>query len=539
MDPKQSPQHGHGVRTMADDIAAAKAGNGPQKPPVPRADAPRDKSLLSGSESMLTISEKDSENDAVIVTDKQRRPSILGALKDATTEIAKDTTHAALKPLTPPPPKEKPKVTPGSERKDVVTKAVTNKLEVPKKDHESVLGRVRTLAQDAERVTGKPFVIRKREEHEAQKSSSWSHFIGKKDRVIEAEKQNLVTATVTKRAPDQQQATPSRLTEMLRAKEEGKREAPKIVAADVPPQSVPEVPKPAPVVETPPPPKVVPPPPPIPVPEPIKPTAEPEPQRVAIPQSAPEAPREEKRPEPQELPKEVKQKGPSLWSRIAAVTSRIAIGRVVLAALGVMLTVGIIGSGVYYMVNRTPNVPVLTAETGFFKADEILGVPLVNSRTGILTAIQSAIANQEETISQIVFTVPGTQDAAGATTADFFAVLSPRINDAAVRTLDARMMVGGVQTSGTHPYIILKTSNFDVAFAGMLEWEANLSQDLAPLYGQGGGNRFIDRQVAGKPVRVLYDTTLNAQIVYGFVNRNTIIITTTEAAFAEIIAAFE
>src|SRR5690606_28861342 len=35
----------------------------------------------------------------------------------------------------------------------------------------------------------------------------------------------------------------------------------------------------------------------------------------------------------------------------------------------------------------------------------------------------------------------------------------------------------------TEPYIIMKATSFDVAFAGMLEWEKTMSADLSPLYG--------------------------------------------------------
>ncbi|MBX2866486.1 hypothetical protein KTR10_00800 [Candidatus Kaiserbacteria bacterium] len=124
-----------------------------------------------------------------IVSDKKRK-GVFGQLKDAATEIAGSATKAVqeVKVFEEP---EEPKVTPGTERKDIIERAVQDAEQAPQDDHDVVIERIRTFQKDAERVSGKPYLIKKNKE---QTKSSWSHVIG--DKPAEQKKE-----TETKPAP--------------------------------------------------------------------------------------------------------------------------------------------------------------------------------------------------------------------------------------------------------------------------------------------------------------------------------------------------
>ncbi len=96
------------------------------------------------------------------------------------------------------------------------------------------------------------------------------------------------------------------------------------------------------------------------------------------------------------------------------------------------------------------------------------------------------------------------------------------------------------------PFIIMRVTNFDVGFAGMLQWERAMSADLSPLFGatviesfdpyartdtQVRNAFFKDTFVSNYNVRLLIDETGEDRIIYAFIDKNTILITTTKNAF--------
>lgn len=105
-------------------------------------------------------------------------------------------------------------------------------------------------------------------------------------------------------------------------------------------------------------------------------------------------------------------------------------------------------------------------------------------------------------------------------------------------------------TPQRQPFIIMRVTSFDTAFAGILEWERTMSADLSPLFGDVVINSFdpsarTDTQVreaffkdiiaSNKNVRLLLDEEGKDRIVYTFTNQNTILITTTREALDEIL----
>jgi hypothetical protein len=86
---------------------------------------------------------------------------------------------------------------------------------------------------------------------------------------------------------------------------------------------------------------------------------------------------------------------------------------------------------------------------------------------------------------------------------------------------------GGV--NGSDAYIVLNVSSFDIGFAGMLAWEKTLQSDLSVLFNgtQLRGTSFTDTLTSNKNIRLLVDAQGNDVITYAFVNKNTIVITST------------
>lgn len=131
-------------------------------------------------------------------------------------------------------------------------------------------------------------------------------------------------------------------------------------------------------------------------------------------------------------------------------------------------------------------------------------------------------------------------------TFDLFDVLRLRIPDPLTRTLNKQFMLGVHRKETREPFLVLETSFFENAFPSMIAWEPFMNADLAPLFGQvleGGPpvtfsptapSPFIDLVINNKDARVLYDEFGDIVLLYVFMDRSTIVITTTRETFLEV-----
>ncbi|MCI0566003.1 hypothetical protein L0Y46_02275 [bacterium] len=108
--------------------------------------------------------------------------------------------------------------------------------------------------------------------------------------------------------------------------------------------------------------------------------------------------------------------------------------------------------------------------------------------------------------------------------------------------IEGRFMLGMHAFNGNQPFFIFKTILFENAFAEMLSWEATIAREVMPVFGLGAPDRdlqnkkFRDLVIKNKDVRVLEDNGGRTVLLYSFVNRDTLIITTSEDTFLEIVA---
>lgn len=130
---------------------------------------------------------------------------------------------------------------------------------------------------------------------------------------------------------------------------------------------------------------------------------------------------------------------------------------------------------------------------------------------------------------------------------NFLNAIEARLPSSFLRTLKQNFMFGIHVFDGNQPFLILKTGFFENAFAGMLEWENYMNEDLAPLFGPkivSSGIRLIEEEspitfkdivIKNKDVRTIIDeSTGKIILMYSFIDKETIAITTNEHTFREI-----
>jgi hypothetical protein len=156
----------------------------------------------------------------------------------------------------------------------------------------------------------------------------------------------------------------------------------------------------------------------------------------------------------------------------------------------------------------------------------------------------SLASSMQATIGDIIFIA--TQDS--ATSSAYQAAPSAlfkgtRIPDRLLRTLSRDYMIGVHAFDGNSPFLILKTTFFQNAFPGMLEWEKDMRNDLLPLIRidhfdaeriVSNSDIFTDRVIANKDVRVLAGTSGDI-LLYTFADKDTILIATSEKTLRNIL----
>jgi hypothetical protein len=135
-------------------------------------------------------------------------------------------------------------------------------------------------------------------------------------------------------------------------------------------------------------------------------------------------------------------------------------------------------------------------------------------------------------------------------TSGLFSFLGTRASPSFIRSLDPQFVLGIHFIKKGEPFLILKTSYYDSSFSGMLDWEKTMAPDLLGLFtkaksttdnsisiGEKSGdwnNLFEDEVVKNKDIRVLKDSTNTTVLLYSFINKETLIITTNEQTFNEV-----
>jgi hypothetical protein len=122
----------------------------------------------------------------------------------------------------------------------------------------------------------------------------------------------------------------------------------------------------------------------------------------------------------------------------------------------------------------------------------------------------------------------------------FFETLGIKIPPALLRSLRTDFMLGTHSFNKNQPFFVLKTDYYDNAFAGMLEWENKLAQDLLPLFDRAGRvqelsqRKWGDTVIKNKDTRTLSNFDGSIALVYVFKDQYTLIITTSEDTLLEV-----
>lgn len=227
-----------------------------------------------------------------------------------------------------------------------------------------------------------------------------------------------------------------------------------------------------------------------------------------------------------------------------------------LLAGGAMLVVGI-GAivGAYVFLRNAPSVPTLSSVPSLIAYDE--SVEIEGTGPELLQALDDAAQGTGVSGNVVVTYVTGQDASSTVPIAQPGGALIRRLSlgapDILLRNLDDSSTVGYLKAgTESRPFFILRVNSYERTFAGMLAWERTLPDELAVIYPEyatqqtssatstllvlpPAGPAFTDALVGNYDVRVLRDSAGRSRILYGYVNKDTLIIARDEAAFMALI----
>lgn len=125
--------------------------------------------------------------------------------------------------------------------------------------------------------------------------------------------------------------------------------------------------------------------------------------------------------------------------------------------------------------------------------------------------------------------------------AEFFAEISANAPPKLARALLPTYLLGIHNFEGNDLFLLLKTKNYEQTFAGMLEWEPRLWDNLYKLFNinlnniTAGKENWTDEIILNKDARVLRGNDGKIEILYLFIDRETLILAKNPSTIKEVI----
>jgi hypothetical protein len=178
-------------------------------------------------------------------------------------------------------------------------------------------------------------------------------------------------------------------------------------------------------------------------------------------------------------------------------------------------------------------------------------------------------------MKSIVLTTGGSTAERQLTSAEFFYAINSRAPDLLVRSFDPTFLLGVYAFTPRDMFAVFRVSSYDSAFAGMFEWEPNIESDIGDIFinkkdrvdrdigtlsqvntstatgtgtsttassttqgspfGVFSQRRFMDKVLSNKDARVLVDLNGKESMLYTFLDKETLVIATSEKSLKEII----
>lgn len=234
-----------------------------------------------------------------------------------------------------------------------------------------------------------------------------------------------------------------------------------------------------------------------------------------------------------------------------------SIKKIAIIAVSLLLIVSGGAALTYSFLNRPATGPSATPNTGTpienitFEAVKTMIVPKDEIQfKQILTTERNTGELRLSSATKVVLAT-GTLEAPVLLSAEtLFSYLGPRTESSFIRALGEHYAFGFHMTSDKEPFLVVAIDSYDHAYAGMLAWEQYMEDDLSPAFytketrpvsvGTStpviANNTFSDLVINNKDVRAVRRADGAIKLLYSFPDKKTLIITTNETTFKNLVA---
>jgi hypothetical protein len=226
---------------------------------------------------------------------------------------------------------------------------------------------------------------------------------------------------------------------------------------------------------------------------------------------------------------------------------------------GSVLLLGAAGYAGWYSYNtyltKTAVPAIIIPDNRFLPVATTTDVSTANlSRQTIISLIQNEAKRPlaSGNIEHIELRKGTLRDAALMTTTEFLIAIEAKPPGSLVRAFDPLFMLGilglpaPTEDMRSAPILLVKLDSYENAYAGMLDWEKGLKDDILPLFAPdtevanvSPDASFSDLTVKNKDARVLRDNNGQTALIYSFYNQKLLIITTSESALRTLLAELD
>ncbi len=210
-----------------------------------------------------------------------------------------------------------------------------------------------------------------------------------------------------------------------------------------------------------------------------------------------------------------------------------------------LIVLGVASVSALYIV-RTKNQAVIEEQSGALMSfTKKVTLPVEKGRENALKTIQEQREPGKLKFGNVVyfaFTTTATSSTMEKIedVSNVLQLIGPNIPPALRRSFSGSYMVGVYAFDTNEPFIILKTKDFTSSYAGMLKWEETMITDMRALFNitVQASKQFEDQAYRNKDLRVLRDENGKTVLLYSFIDRETLFITTNELLFNSLLGQY-
>lgn len=220
----------------------------------------------------------------------------------------------------------------------------------------------------------------------------------------------------------------------------------------------------------------------------------------------------------------------------------------------ILVAFSLLAIGLYFFLRTDTSTPATTttetqAISSLIRAESHTAVALDSTSSDILrsriAAASIATTGIRGTIDELYF-VPRAGAPYGSVSVNtFWNLIGTTMPGSLSRTFGNKYMYGVYEGAATKvPFILMTTDSYQSAFAGMLDWERTMFDDVYEILGISveGDNqslfaqKFTDGTIKNKDARILRDAHGTPALLYVFLDDNTLLITPSAEPIDEISA---